>query len=350
MECKRFALGPAVGLSILTALAPATRAWDETGHTIVTELASRLIPPDMPAFLRTPEHAARLRYLATEPDRWRNTRLAPMGHVNKPEHYFDIDLLELYELTPETLPRYGRDFIAAMAVYKSKHADKDFHYDRSNDREHAREWPGLAPYRICEMFVKLRSSWQTLNTYQKYADVAGAGTIDTCRANIIHYMGLMSHYVGDLAQPLHTTKHYNGWIGENPNGFTTADTFHALIDTGVIRDASITVESCWKRSPARMPLGDDARLFESVMDYTVRSFSLVESIYQHQKDGAFDKDSPDFARGVNFVEQRLCAGAIMLESLWEGAYRDAGIDSFRERRLIELRHKSSPVEPAPTGG
>lgn len=350
MECKRFAWGPAVGLSILTALAPATQAWDETGHSIVTELACRLIPAEMPAFLRTPEYAARLNYLATEPDRWRNTRLAPMGHVNKPEHYFDIDLLDQYELTPDTLPRYERDFIAAMAVYKSKHPDKDFHYDRSGDREHAMEWPGLAPYRICELFVKLRSSWRTLNTYQKYADVAGAGTIETCQANIIHYMGLMSHYVGDLAQPLHTTKHYNGWIGENPNGFTTSKRFHAQIDTSVIRDGEITTESCWKHSPARTPLGDDSRLFESVIEYTVRSFSLVEPIYQHRKDGAFDKGSPSFAQGVTFVERRLCAGGVMLESLWEAAYRDAGIDSFRERRLIGQRVKSSPVEPASTGG
>ena len=349
MTWMRIGLGLSLGLTGLAAFPLETRAWDETGHTIVTELAVRLMPADMPAFLRTPEHAARLNYLATEPDRWRNTRMAPMGHVNKPEHYFDIDLLDQYELTPGTLPRYGGDFIVAMAVYKSKHPDKDFHYDRSGDREHAMEWPGLAPYRICELFVKLRSSWRTLNTYQKYADVAGAGTIETCQANVIHYMGLMSHYVGDLAQPLHTTKHYNGWIGENPNGFTTSKRFHAQIDTSVIRDGEITTEDCWKHSPTRTAL-DDSRLFESLVDYTVQSFALVEPIYRHQKDGAFDKGSPNFAQGVSFVEKRLCAGGIMLESLWEAAYRDAGIDSFRERRLIGQRVKSSPVEATPIGG
>ena len=337
-----------LGFTMLAAFPLETRAWDETGHTIVTELAFRLMPADMPAFLRTPEHAARLNYLATEPDRWRGTRMAPMGHVNKPEHYFDIDLLELYELTPDTLPHYGRDFIAAMAVYKSQHSDKDFHYDRSEDGEHATEWPGLAPYRICELFVKLRSSWRTLNTYQKYADVAGAGTIETCQANIIQYMGLMSHYVGDLAQPLHTTKHYNGWTGENPNEFTTSKQFHAQIDTGVIRDGKITTEGCWKHSPARAPL-DESRLFESIIEYTKQSFSLVEPIYQHKKDGAFDKGSPNFAQGVSFVEKRLCAGGVMLESLWEAAFRDAGIDSFRERLLIGQKVKSSPAEPTPTG-
>ncbi|MCH7702142.1 MAG: hypothetical protein IID37_10685, partial [Planctomycetes bacterium] len=120
MTWMRIGLGLSLGLTGLAAFPLETRAWDETGHTIVTELAVRLMPADMPAFLRTPEHAARLNYLATEPDRWRNTRLAPMGHVNKPEHYFDIDLLDQYELTTDTLPRYGGDFIAAMAVYKAK--------------------------------------------------------------------------------------------------------------------------------------------------------------------------------------------------------------------------------------
>jgi len=45
----------------------------------------------------------------------------------------------------------------------------------------------------------------------------------------------MGHFVGDGAQPLHTTKHYNGWVGENPKGFTTQTTFHAWIDGGYFR-------------------------------------------------------------------------------------------------------------------
>ena len=41
-------------------------------------------------------------------------------------------------------------------------------------------------------------------------------------------MGVMGHYVGDGSQPLHTTVHFNGWVGDNPKGYTTKQTFHAV--------------------------------------------------------------------------------------------------------------------------
>ena len=55
------------------------------------------------------------------------------------------------------------------------------------------------------------------------------------RANIIYIMGVMGHYVGDASQPLHTTIHHHGWVGPNPNGYTTNRTFHSWIDGGYFR-------------------------------------------------------------------------------------------------------------------
>ena len=42
-------------------------------------------------------------------------------------------------------------------------------------------------------------------------------------AQILQTIGDLSHFVGDGAQPLHVTVHYNGW-GEypNPKGYTSA--------------------------------------------------------------------------------------------------------------------------------
>ena len=47
-----------------------------------------------------------------------------------------------------------------------------------------------------------------------------------------YVMGVMGHYVGDATQPLHTTKHYNGWVGDNPEGYTTSRKIHSWIDGG----------------------------------------------------------------------------------------------------------------------
>ena len=45
--------------------------------------------------------------------------------------------------------------------------------------------------------------------------------IANAQADFIYVMGVMGHYVGDGSQPLHTTMYFNGWVGDNPNGYTT---------------------------------------------------------------------------------------------------------------------------------
>jgi hypothetical protein len=306
-------------------------AWDETGHVIVTELAVKLLGDNAPEFLKTSAARARLNFLCAEPDRWRNLRLAPMGHINNPDHYIDFELLALYDLTPQTMPSYRYDFVAAMARYKALHPDKDFQYDASKDDDRSKEWPGFVPYRICEVYAQLRSSWRTLNTYEKYRDKVSEAALENCRQNIIYLMGILSHYVGDCSQPLHTTKHFNGWVGENPNGYTTSSKFHALIDGGVIDAARIRTQDLFERLPSSPRSIDETKLFPGVIAYCLDTFGEVENTYQLEKKGAFRLGSGAFPEGKRFVEERLVAGAVMLAGLWEAARHDPGIDTYREK-------------------
>ena len=46
---------------------------------------------------------------------------------------------------------------------------------------------------------------------------------------IIFYAGWLGHYVADGSQPLHTTIQYNGWVGPNPNGYTTQHGIHCAV-------------------------------------------------------------------------------------------------------------------------
>jgi hypothetical protein len=42
----------------------------------------------------------------------------------------------------------------------------------------------------------------------------------------------MGHLIGDASQPLHTTIHHHGWVGDNPHNYTTSRGFHSWIDGG----------------------------------------------------------------------------------------------------------------------
>jgi hypothetical protein len=41
----------------------------------------------------------------------------------------------------------------------------------------------------------------------------------------------LGHYVADGSQPLHTTIQYNGWVGSNPNGYTTEHGIHSQFES-----------------------------------------------------------------------------------------------------------------------
>ena len=337
----------AMGLSAVWA--PVASGWDEAGHIMVVDAARARLPDDLPGFLMTSTAQARLRFLGAEPDRWRNVRLAPMGMINSPDHYFDVELLSLYDLKPETLPPYRYDFLAHMAAYKALHPDKDYGYDPAHDPQHDHQWPGFAPYRVCEVYMQLKSSWRTLNTYEKYSELAAPGEIETCRENIIYLMGIMSHYVADLAQPLHTTVHYDGWTGPNPNGYVTDHGYiHKLMDGGVIELAGLTAADL--PGKAAFPKIDDQRLFEQVMAYVVEANGHVEEVYSLDKRGAFKPSSPEFSEGVGLVRTQLDTAAAMLAALWESAYRDAGIDSYRENVFkTKQQSQQQAATPAETG-
>ncbi|MCP4245964.1 MAG: hypothetical protein GY778_02845 [bacterium] len=323
---------------VMLTTAPAA-AWDETGHSIIIDSAVRRLPADMPDFVRTGMAVKRLRYLASEPDRWRNMTMRPMGQLNSPDHYFDVELVELYELTPETLPPLRYALLSHIAAYKTRHPEKDYQYDPAGDPEGKYGWPGFAPYRICELYVQLKSSWRTLNTYEKYRDVATETELRAGRENIVYLMGIISHYVADVAQPLHTTVHYDGWTGPNPNEYVTRKGYiHKLIDGGVIDRANLTADRLPKDVPAIRI--DDEKLFQQVVGFIQASHRHVEEVYALEKRGAFEADSEHFAEGTTLVARQLESGGAMLAAIWDSAHRDAGTDPFRERRLRERRERA----------
>lgn len=304
-----------------------TIAWDEKGHQIVTELAWRSLPETMPGWLRDPDVGKQLAYLSTESDRWRGQHSPYLDHINNLNHYMDIEHLEPYGLSLQTLPRFRREYIDTLAIMREKHPDRFERYDRKRDKAYTRKVPGVLPYRIVELQWKLSASWTTLKTYEQHRDLVSDDMIRFAKGTIIHTMGLLSHYVADAAQPLHTTQHYNGWVGDNPNGYTTDRTFHRFIDGGVIELHDISAQKLVPRlRKPRSVTREDS--WPNVISYINDSFTLVETLYQLEKSGELRKE-----KGKAFIEDRLIDAADMLAAIWTVARENAVIDDFRVRQL-----------------
>lgn len=346
MKAKLLAVAWAAG-----ALALPAGAWDYEGHRAINELALASLPAGFGGFTLTPAMKSRIEFLAGEPDRWRNINDLPLRHVNGPDHYLDLEDLKLYGLTPETLPLMRYDFVADMARARAEHPEKFPPIDPDRDADHTRELAGFLPWSITENYEKLKSCFSCLKTFQK--DGGTPGEIANAEADVVYVMGVMGHFVGDGSQPLHTTRHFNGWFGPNPRGYTTSRTIHAWIDGGYFRKTGgiDVAKLVGKIHPAgRIPnAGQPDGMFRDAVAYVVEQNQQVETVYALDKQGKLTGAGGKGLAGRAFLDGQLVKAGQMLGNLWYTAWREAPEDSHLAAQLQERNaapEKKQQMEPA----
>jgi hypothetical protein len=327
-------------------------AWDYEGHRVVNQLALAALPPDFPAFVRAPANAERIAFLAGEADRWRNVPDLPVKHSGGSwtDHFCDLEYLPEAGLDLDKISSFRYEFVVQFAAGRAANAGNFKPIDPARNADRTQEWPGFAPWAITEAFGRLRSGFSYLRVLE---ELGTPEEIENARANIVYMMGLMGHNVGDCAQPLHTTKHYNGWSGHNPKGYTTWNGIHAWIDGGLAAKAGIRlapllpqigyaeVISLAPREDRRDPM------FVAVFDYLRRQHTMVEPLYLLEKEGKLGQAEgaavSDEAR--TFVEQRLLDGGRMLAAIWLTACRGAVPDTYLRAALV--RRQAAAAKSAP---
>lgn len=333
------ALAAAAGL-------PPLAAWDYPGHRLVNQVALAALPEDFPAFVREPAAAERIAFLAGEPDRWRNNPDLPIKHANSLDHYLDVEQLAEAGLTPATVAPMRFAFAAQYAAGRVANPAAYAPIDPAKNRDRTREWPGFAPWAIAEYYGKLRSAFAYLKAYEEHGGTADE--IANARANALYVMGVMGHFVGDCAQPLHTTVHHNGWVGANPKGYVSTPGIHAWMDGGLIAKAGIDLATLADRvQPATaldlsaVPEGQDA-FFNAVMAYLMAQHELVETVYALEQSGELGMGATAISPAARaLVEGQLLKGGRMLAAIWITAWKSAPADTFLQAGL-EKRKAETP--------
>lgn len=324
------------------------RAWDYEGHRIVNQLGLATLPADFPAFVKDPAAQERIAFLAGEPDRWRNTPETTLQHFNAPDHYIDVEDLEPYGLDPHSLSHFRYEFTGQLAVQRHLHPEKFPAIDASKNKDKTRTLTGFLPWTIAEFYGKLKSEFSYLKAFEE-----GGGTpeeIANAKQNILYTMGVMGHFVGDASQPLHTTKHFNGWVGENPNHYATNTTFHSWIDGGYIRKIKLTAGDLkGKVRPAKsLGAAPDAKsqedIFPLCMSFIVDHFKLVEPLYRMNKEGTLSDTGAEGSKGRAFMSGQLIKAGEFLGDLWYTAWKNAPVDSYLKGQLTR---RKSAADPAP---
>lgn len=270
-------------------------AWGERGHELVNEAAARGLPPGAPALLR--ENVARLTYLGPEPDRWRLSVLEAMARGLAPDHYIDLELAK--GVDPRDPPANRHEF-ARRVSQAGEPPDK----------------VGFAPYRAVELCQRLEAAVVARELVDP-AHPQAAAQRRQAEENLLYVAGVLGHYVADLANPHHTTIHFNGWTGDNPEGFTTDRGVHARFEEQFVSRLGERLSV-----PALPPARDDLDYARAVWELVVESNGLVPDLYRLDKRGAFAEGQEDTAvgqEGREFVASRMQRGAALLRDLWTTA-------------------------------
>lgn len=325
-------------------------AWDYEGHRIVNQLALAGLPEEFPSFVKTPEAAERIAFLAGEPDRWRSTNELALKHVNGPDHFLDFEYLAVVGVPATALGEFRYVFTVQLASAHAANPEKFPPFNPEKNKDHTREHIGFLPWAILENYAKLKAAFSYLRAYEQ------AGTpeeVANAKANILYIMGVMGHYVGDGAQPLHTTQHHNGWVGENPQSYTRSSSIHAWIDGGFIGQFKLTTPTLSPLArPAReLGLPADTRIagrnpvFDDIIAYLLAQHAQVEPLYQLEKSGALKADAPDQGEaGRTFIGEQLLRGGEMLASVWFTAWKQAKPDTYL---LAQLAKRNAAASAAP---
>ncbi len=334
-----------VALLLAAAAVLPLRAWDYEGHRTINLLALASLPTNFPAALRDAAAQERVGFLAGEPDRWRNTTDRPLRHFNGLDHYFDVEDLDTYGLAATNLSHFRFEFTAQLAAFRAKHPDQ-FPTDEK-DVDRTKYLPGFLPWAIMENYAKLRSGFSYLKVYE---EMGTPEEVAEARRNILYIMGVMGHYVGDCSQPLHTTKHFNGWVGENPKGFATNKTFHSWIDGGYLNKVGgLKFEELRaKLRPANTLMnagvaGHGAEeVFAVVMNFIMEQHRHVEPLYQMNLDGKLSGNEDLGMEGLPFLSRQVQLAGQLLGDLWLTAYQSAPVDSFLKNQLARRQLKEAP--------
>jgi len=253
-------------------------AWHEEGHHSIARAAVAALPDDLPAFFR--DGVETIAHCTADADVFRDRKTPELRHAEGPEHYLDLELLGDHE------PQRQRYAFVAWCDKQDLPVSK----------------VGLLPHAINEWTQRL-----TLAFAEHRKDPDNPHVKLKC----LVYAGMLAHYAGDLANPLHCTIHFDGRVGADGKSPHTG--IHQKVDSLLeyrYFDHGQLV------SKAELDTFDD--VFAAVMKHIRASNKLVANVYaleaklpEERSEKTLDEDVRAFAQSRGRAASHL-VGSLFL--------------------------------------
>lgn len=256
--------------------------WGAKGHQIVAYVGANLTT-DGEAFWKA--NLESLRKLTTVPDRLWKAAATKNGEANT--HWFQVDAY--YQPSDyNQIIRFPSNYSDAITQYGARMVEIN----------------GVAPWRIRQLY-----------------QLAFYNLIRGDMQKGLEYVGVMTHYIGDLAQPLHVSENYDGQQTGNKG-------IHSYFETGVITDEIKIRTEVEKRAQRLLRNANflsqfNGNLMDAILLQVERSISSRDQVlanddrYGRNKNGA----SVQLNLAIDRMADAAATTALILNQLW----RDTGL-------------------------
>jgi hypothetical protein len=263
---------------LLVAVVGTLPAWWVKGHATIAEGATSRLPDSMPAFFRAA--SKQLGHLSGDPDRWKNRAATHLRAAEAPDHYIDLE-----DLQGNALPSDRYKAAAMLARLKQ-----------------SPERTGMLPYAIMENYDRLTCA---------FADYRHDPKDPAIQAKTIVYAGVLAHYTGDCAMPLHTTRDFDGKKGSD--GKLVQKGIHARIDAFPEKNG-LTGEEISRGLEARRIADVWAHVIKTIQE----SHTHVGRCYELDAAGHFERPTPE---SREFILLRCRVATQLTMDLWYSAWQ-----------------------------
>ena len=281
-------------------------AWGAAAHRVVSRAAILTLPGDVPTFL-----ARQIDWIGSRSvlaDTWRGPSEPFAKAAEDPNHVWYMEQFAFLR----QIPRSRDEFM--LAVY-----DEQLRL-RATDPGRAAltniHYTGTLPYAATEGYERLKVAFRTWRDLQEQKQDPTFIEQDAA-----FYVGWMSHYIADGAQPIHTSIHHDGWVGDNPKNYTRDGGIHWLFENTFVDAIALTERDIQPRIPAKATKIADP--FTAVLAHLDRAHTRVEQVYALEQRGAYkDGSSRD---GRELVYTCVADAATLLRDLIYTAWLTSGV-------------------------
>jgi hypothetical protein len=323
-------------------------AWGMRGHTVANLAAVEAIPANGPVFLKAQK--AYIGHMGVIPDTWRSFSEPFLRISEDPNHGW---YTEAFDFIPDP-PRSRTEFI--LRVYD------EYVRTAKSDPNRAKwlniRYTGLQAYSIMEGYERIKAGMRlyrevsTPDPHRRY-DIAklyaGISPLFQDReqlkqmlaSDVAFYMGWVGHYAADAAMPLHDSIHHDGWVGDNPKGYTRDASIHGRFEDDYVDLIGASESDVLKYVSKSARYLEDP--WQATLKYSLDSRNYVEDVYRLDLQHAFENKNDPEAREL--VLKRIAAGAEFLRDLAYTAWIDSAKPAPQEETVQTSADPENPANP-----